>query len=293
VLVHTGLGLGAWSIFESSFGIANLSPGDAARASRFRATRRIDVKTVLALVALAGAASVSLADFERAELAGHIYIDAVSGIQYNSPLDNEFVGTVHDNTLNAANAAFSSTNLANIWGDDWIGAGAGIVDSVTIGIFNSSSASGSLQSCKVQINFWDDTDATGATLLGNQGGIISNTIDFSGGVIGGGLGKSNYVLITFSNLASFGINLLDTYNIVTQQYSNVVGSNRLGIVSLGVATVGTSFADFYQSPGSAGAGFYTSGTTHVGLANKTTVIPAPGALAMLGLGGLVAGRRRR
>jgi hypothetical protein len=51
------------------------------------------VKTVLALVALAGAASVSLADFEQAQLAGHIYIDAVTGVQYDSPRDNEFVGT--------------------------------------------------------------------------------------------------------------------------------------------------------------------------------------------------------
>lgn len=251
------------------------------------------MKTVLALVALAGAASVSLADFEQAQYAGHIYIDMVSGVQYDQPFDNEFVGTVHDNTLNAANAAFSSTNLSNIWGDDWIGAGAGIVDSVTFGVFNSSSATGVLTSARVQLNFWDDTDITGATLLGNQGGVISNPIDFTGGVFGGGLGKGFYQLLTFSNLSSFGITLADTYNIVTQQYSAVVGSNRLGIVSLGVSTVGTSFADFYQSPGSAGAGFYTSGTTHVNMANKTTVIPAPGALAMLGLGGLVAGRRRR
>ncbi len=253
------------------------------------------MKTVLALVALAGAASASLADFEQAQLHSHIYIDALTGVQYDSPRDNEFVGTVHDNTTTAPISGISSTNLANIWGDDWVGAGTGTVDSVSFSVFNSSSSANVLATATVAVRFWDNTDATGATLLGLQGGFNGN-VDFSGGVIGGGLGKGFYSIVTFTGLSSLGINLLDTYNIVTQQVTALTGgATRLGVVLLSAPTVGTGFTDFYQSPGSAGAGFYNlaGGATPAYIANKTTVIPAPGALAMLGLGGLVAGRRRR
>jgi hypothetical protein len=249
--------------------------------------RRTDVKNALALFVVAGVAAAASA--EVAQFGGRIFIDARTGVQSTAPSGTELGTTVYDNTGNAANAAFSSTNLANVWGDDFITTGTGTVDEFSFAVFNSGSSAGALLTATAQVLFWDDTLAVSPfSPAGFQGGFNGN-INF-----GAGLNPGFYSIVTFTGLSGLGINLLDTYNVFTQQITAKTGAaNRLGIASLGTPTIGSGFSDFYQNPGSAGEGWYTSGTTVVNLANKTVVIPAPGALAMLGLGGLVAGRRRR
>ncbi len=236
---------------------------------------------------VAGVASAASAEF--GQFGGHIYIDARTGVQTNHSTSFEAGTTVFDNSAGGTLLAFSSTNLSNTWGDDFVSTGTGTVDEFSFAVFNSGSSAGSLLTATVAIRFYDDTSATSPFgPLGLQGGFNGN-VNF-----GAGLNAGFFSIVTFTGLSGLGINLLDTYNVVTQQVTAKTGTaNRLGVVSANPIAIGSGFSDFYQNPGSAGEGWYTSASGAVNLVNKTVVIPAPGAMAVLGLGGLVAGRRRR
>lgn len=249
------------------------------------------MKKALAMFVVAGAASVASADVsEFGQYAGHIYVDVRTGVQTNVNTGREVGTTVFDNTAGGTLLAFSSTVLNNTWGDDMITTGTGTVDEFSFAIYNSGSSAGSLLTATAQILFYDDTTASSPfSPTGFQGGFNGN-VNF-----GAGLAKGFFSIVTFTGLASLNINLLDTYNVFTQQITAKTGAaNRLGIVSANPIAIGSGFADFYQGPlGSGGEGWYTSASGDVNLINKTVVVPAPGAAALLGLGGLVAGRRRR
>lgn len=245
------------------------------------------MKNALALFVVAGVAAAASADV--AQFGGRIFIDARTGAQSTAPSGNELGTTVFDNSGGGTLGAFSSTNLTNTWGDDFVATGTGTVDEFSFAVFNSGSSAGPLLTATAQVLFWDDTLAVAPfSPAGFQGGFNGN-INF-----GAGLNPGFYSIVTFTGLSGLGINLLDTYNVFTQQITAKTGTaNRLGVVSANPIAIGSGFSDFYQNPGSAGEGWYTSASGPVNLINKTVVIPAPGALAMLGLGGLVAGRRRR
>src|SRR5262249_13775732 len=133
-----------------------------------------------------------------------------------------------------------------------------------------------------------------------SGGVIGASLGgFSGSVtFGSPLPAGFFSVITFTGLSGLGtpINLSTTDLLVSPQLSTTVGSTRAGIAGSSPVTVGSSPVSFYKNdPSSPPAGFYvfSGGATPGDPIYKLVTIPAPGSLALLGLGGLIAGRRRR
>lgn len=199
----------------------------------------------------------------------------------------------------AANVNFAASNpTANNmrYGDVYIPTSGGVIDQVGVSLFNSSStASGTptpITAGSVTCTFWDALTFTGigtSTPLGS----ISATFDFSGA---NALAPGFFGLYVITDIAlATNITIPATAVLMTYQWT-LTGSTRHGFVSMAAPLVGTSGGtSVYQfgTPTPA-EGFYNFGNPVLpGNAAMAWVIPAPGSLALLGLGGLVAARRRR
>ena len=198
--------------------------------------------------------------------------------------------TVYDNTSSTTSLAFSSTEvLTRTYGDRCQIAGTGILDSFKFSVFNSGSSAGALLSATVELSFYSYDAVSGTiSLLGSY----SPTVSFGTT----GLSAGFYSIVESTGLSSLNINLSSTDLLVTQRITAKTGTaSRTGIVSLSPVVVGSSPASFYQSSPTVTAGFYTSTSGAVNPAYQINVnaIPAPGAVALLGVAGLLAGRRRR
>jgi len=232
-----------------------------------------------AAVVLCAAAGAAMG--ESLVFGSHNYMNLGSGATTYGPRS-----VVYSNIASTANAAFSSADLGGTWGDTLSMTGGGVLDQFSFTIFNSANAANTLPGFKsgtININFFD---ATSSAFIGGFSGNLSYGTD--------SLAKGFFDIWTFTGLSGLGINLSSNV-IVTQNFtaSTVVGSLRMGVASLNPVTVGSSTNTLYISNSTTPAGFYTSGTTQVNLGYEVNVIPAPGSLALIGLGGLVVGRRRR
>lgn len=251
------------------------------------------IPSCVALAALSLTAFAS-ADFmpEFAQYAGGVIVNHRTGVQTEDKGDgftDKAGSVVYDNTTSATSLAFSSTEvLTRTYGDRCNTAGTGILDSFKFSIFNSGSSAGTLVSATVLLSFasFDAVSGT-ATALGS----FSSTVTFSSP-----LGAGFYSTVTATDLSSLGINLSSTSLLVTQKITAKTGNaSRTGVVSLTPVTVGSSPTSFYQSSPTVAAGFYTSASGAVDLIYQIGVVPvpAPGAAALVGLAGMITGRRRR
>lgn len=246
------------------------------------------MKTVLKIAGLlalaAGTASADIASETPIGMAGSYNVDYVTGAVVDNPI-GRYVGTVYSNTGGTANAAFSSTALNSIWGDEMTTVGTGTLDAMSFTVFNSGSSAGVLASAVVTVNIFRASDSSFV------GGFAIAPFAFN-------LAQGFFTVLTVSNLSGLGINLDTTGLIVTQQASSVVGSTRMGVALMQPVAIGASGTTMYINSSTVGAaGFYnlTSGGLPIDadVGYRMDTIPTPGALALLGLGGLAASRRRR
>ncbi len=91
--------------------------------------------------------------------------------------------------------------------------------------------------------------------------------------------------MTFNGAESVNVAAGDAFTVSNQNYA---GSQASGLVldASGMLSIEVHEVGFDDNPGDIDS-FYNSGTVTI------SYVPAPGALAVLGMGGLVAGRRRR
>lgn len=222
----------------------------------------------------------------------------------NGPIHNAGVRTIdlHGNLLGAPRAdltvfsnlepgytaerAFSSGETTAVFGDQLTLAGTGVLQAFSFTLFNSGSSAGALASAQVAIDFYRASDGS------SIGGFTVNTGNIA-------LGAGFYTVLNVADLAALGLVLDTTDVIVTQSLVSTVGAaNRLGVVSTGAPSIGSSIEQLYIDALDVGSGpgFYniTSGGLPVPFhAGYRVVVPAPGAFALLGAGGVLAARRRR
>lgn len=242
------------------------------------------ILSALALVAIAGVASADVIVEENLQFAGNIITDVYGNTQSQTRGTNI---TIYSNTSSPANVATSSLNLNTRWGDTLNMVGTGVLDAFSLTVFNSASGNtGVINTYDVDVRFYR-----------------ANDFSFIGGFIGqinfgiNGLSAGFYSVVTFTGLAGLGVNL-DTADVVATQarVAHTGGSIRMGVASLFPVTIGSSPVTFYKDdPSAPPAGFYvfSGGATPADLGYRVDVIPAPGAAALLGIGGLLATRRRR
>lgn len=238
----------------------------------------------LALAALAGSASAEIT-VENAAYGGAAVVNMGDG-----SLSTRVGTTVYSNISSAANVATSSATTGTVWGDSLNMTGTGLLEEFTFGIYNSSSSTSTLTAVTYSINFYKQSDSS---FIGgfSTGSLNMVTIFGSPGLQAGFFG-----LVTFTGMGFLGINLNDPNIICTQNITAKTGSTRMGVVSLNPVTVGSSGVDFYKNDSAAPpAGWYvfSGGATPAQIAYGINVTPAPSAMALMGLGGLIAGRRRR
>jgi MYXO-CTERM domain-containing protein len=216
-----------------------------------------------------------------------------SGEDDQSQASQSFVGPVYDSSNFATSGATgfgvgatSSTDLASIYGDQTVmvnGAGS-TLDSMKFGIFCSGSSTANLTSADVNLKFYRGTDGS-----------------FIGGysVSIGALAKGFYAVVTVTDLASLGINFDVNNVIVTQQLTNVLGATRMGTVFSNASNTpalgSTNIGMYIQNTTNPAGGFFTftGAATASSAAYQMSTVPAPGAVALLGVAGLVSARRRR
>ncbi len=248
----------------------------------------------LALSCLAGQANAGLSagplengmNAERARSAGTYTIDVHGNI-----LDGaRGTGDVIFSNLQAgfvADRAFSSTDLTAVWGDQLSTAGTGRLQEFSFALFNSGTSAGTLASATVAFEFFRVSDSSSIGSFSVNTGAINLNAGF-------------FTTLNVTGLDALNIDLDTTDIIVLQTVTALTGAaNRLGVVSTTPTSVGSSVDQLYIDASTVGggvAGFYN--VTSAGVAVPFTVgyqvvVPAPGALALLGLGGMVATRRRR
>lgn len=219
----------------------------------------------LAALALSLAPSLALAiSVEPADRAEDVTVDYVTQ-QPVTPSSVAVSQVVFDNTAGTTLTAFSSTDLASIWGDELFTTQQGTLSGFKFSIFNSGSSAGTLTSANVSIQFYDG--GTFASLGG-----FSTTVTFSTP-----LAKGTYSVINVTSLDALSILLTNTDIIVTQKVNSKTGAaSRLGFVSATPIAIGSSDVDFYASSTTIGpAGWYTSGTTSVTPIYQVTAADLP------------------
>ncbi len=243
------------------------------------------MKTLLGAALVAAMAGVASAEIstEAATFGGYVNVDFATGeTTYSDTHNSTRAFTMYSNTASPANFGVSSTDLTSTWGDECIGvAYGGPLTGMQYTVFNSGSSLGSLMTATVQVNYYRASD-------GSPIGAWLGNINF-----GTGLAKGFYSVVTFSGLDGLGINFNTNDLIVTQKVTAKTGlASRLGIVSMNPVNIGSSFDDMYIASSTIGTGWFTfsNGPAQTGYQID---IPAPGAASLLGLAGLIAGRRRR
>jgi len=91
--------------------------------------------------------------------------------------------------------------------------------------------------------------------------------------------------MTFNGAESVNVALGDAFTVSNANYAGSQGSG-LVLDASGMLSIEVHEVVFDDNPGDIDS-FFNSGTVTI------SYVPAPGALAVLGMGGLVAGRRRR
>lgn len=239
----------------------------------------------MALAAFAGTTMANPATPESAIYAGGMTINVLTG---EASFSTRAGNTIFDSSTGATITATSSTNLSTIWGDSVTTTGTGVLEEFTASIFNSGSSSGAMISTTLGVAFNQMVAGSPGASLGGFNGNVTFSSPLQPGF---------YTTVTFTGLSGLStpIDLSTTDLLIRQQLTNTVGGSRVGVVSANPIGVGSSPASFYKDdPSAPPAGFYTfTSGAPADILYKLNVIPAPGSLALLGLGGLISGRRRR
>lgn len=263
----------------------------------------------LGVLALAGVAGSAMADVEFH--AGNLTVNRVYEMgqaAYGSPrLDP---GASYSNIDNFTGQAFANGGTANQSGnlitrlvaDDTTWAGPVLTGQSVLTVrFSVANLNTTAVSARARIRFWAADGAGGAPGSYYSGvGFTFNAISFASGVtvltgtIGAGLfpavapGQTLWAGLTFDNNSGATGATLAQMNNLGQGIFNPVG-------------IGSSADRFFQTT-AAGSFFGTANPAGsltnfsgnpVGNFGWEFIVPAPSSLALLGLGGLVAARRRR
>lgn len=254
------------------------------------------MKTILSVFVLAGSASVALADD-----IGWYTVDRVTGAGFKvdeSGINDRVQGDRYRNFANPPSVLLANfaTGVNTRNGDDiaMVAPGAGLLSDFGFSVSNlNANANQSLTFVRTTIEFFD---AGG----NNLGGFFSdlNMVAILGGTGLGGAGAG--VRLNYGAGALTGLNLyIPNAAFVTQTFSGAVWlnggtDNNIGQQIRNPPAVGTSANGIIINGSYVSNPFGASGpVANMSYFIQTDNIPAPSALALLGLGGLVAGRRRR
>jgi hypothetical protein len=246
-----------------------------------------------ALMAAAGSAQAELM-VEQAQLASAARLNMATGQMSSftpAGVTNRDAPAVLYSNLTAPSAVsggFSQAGTAAIFGDrvNFAGMG-GALDEFAFTVFNSTSGGNTvpMTSGTMNIEFRRGVDNS---LIG---GFSVNLAPF----FGTGLNPGFYSIIDLTGLALATNISFDTTDVLIKQQL-VGGQGRYGVILANPVAVGSSGGDMYiNNPPALAEGFYNVGTApnFIGNPGYFVFIPTPGAAAVLGMGGLVALRRRR
>lgn len=252
--------------------------------------RALAVAGLLGVAATAGAEMVT----EQAQLANAVRLDLGTGQMTNfvpRTVSNRGTPSVLYSNLTAPSAVsggFSQAGTSAIFGDRVMFTGTGgALDEFAFTVFNSSSGGNTVPMTTGTMNIEFRRGADNSLI----GGL---SIDLAP-VFGTGLNPGFYTIVDLTGVALANNISFDTADVLIKQQL-VGGQGRYGVVLLNPIAVGSSGGDMYiNNPPALAEGFYNIGTApnFIGNPGYFVFIPAPGASALLGLGGLVALRRRR
>jgi len=247
------------------------------------------MKNMIALAAVSGLAMAASADIHT----GLTYAGQATIGDVPSPIAGAAAETTrYSNVDNFALSGFSH-GADTAWDDLTLAAGPGQIANFDFSIANFGGAA--LSSVDIVVSFSDDAALDGPDAGDNRIDINFGTVDLNAILGGGGLGSLGVVTLNSGDLTGLGISLPEGPAGFT--WMGVTFTNAVGVANADVGqgifdppTVGASGDVFFlDSFGLAGFG----GDPVANFGNALATVPAPGAFALFGLGGLVASRRRR
>ncbi len=238
-----------------------------------------------------GAEIVSLDGFSQEE--GARVFDVRTGSWISQSVSDRMSTTIYQNIAGPTPAGVRHSVANEVVGDD-IDPGSfgsltnGNVQEVTISIANFGADINS-ETLDLSILFFDNTGSGlgGLPIPGNTIGEIPISVsNFS-------LAGASFGLVTFS-----GLDVINEVRLSQEQFW--IGVRFDGLSSSDPTLLGQVFYSENPTIGDSADQYYRSSTGNPAFSSQATnnfayeiLVPAPGALAVLGVGGLVATRRRR
>ena len=248
------------------------------------------MKNVIAVLAVGGLAAAASAEVHSGLThAGSFAINSRPG----GPIAGAVAPTVrYSNTATFGGSGFSH-GADTAWDDlNPLAAGPSDIDELTFSIANFGSAA--LSSVDVTVSFSDDAGLDGPDATDNRVDIPFGTLDLT--AIFGGSGLGSFSVATLSATGLAGTATLPE-NPANFTWMGVTFENAVGVANADVGqalfdppTVGGS-TDTIFVDGTGATNFGGSPVANFG--NALATVPAPGVGAVLGLGLIAAGRRRR
>ncbi len=241
------------------------------------------MKSIIGIVAVAGAAAAASALPANIDRSGYTIYAPAAQQAIDSIAPNEFVGVAYSNMTSSSEGFFSVSNTTPVADgnldvvnfDDYqsIAPNGGFLDSFRfVGGVNTAQTDPLLPPNPGGVVFFDFFDAGGNLVDGfgvnlSQGGNFIWTINITNNDVA--VASGGFVQMSFDDEGLFGAAV----------------SRAQWFVTADDATVGDNLVGAFPGGSPLGA--------DLNQAFELTLVPAPGAVAMLGLGGLAATRRRR
>ena len=206
--------------------------------------------------------------------------------------------------VSAANAAvISSWNTTGLAGTEASLAGAGSTNVTALAATRGAGLSGNAGGNSLNASGWDDLGANDYFQFGFSvaSGFQVNLSSLSIGLRASGTGPGTVIFSystggAFTNLPATSTSTAPGANFVNSVYNLSALTNLSGTVTFRLRAANSTSANG-GSIGAAGTfritNYFAASVDTGSFRFEGTTIPAPGALALVALGGLVAGRRRR
>jgi hypothetical protein len=205
--------------------------------------------------------------------------------------------------VSAANAAvISSWNTAGLAGTEASLAGAGSPNVTALTAVRGAGLAGNAGGNSMNASGWNDLGANDYFEFGFTvaSGFQVNLSSLSIGLRASGTGPGSVIFSystggAFTTLPATATSTAPGANFVNSVYNLSALTNLSGTVTFRLRANGNTSANggSISSSGTFRITNFFAGTDTGSFRFEGTTIPAPGALALVGLGGLVAGRRRR